>query len=67
MIGNIKIIILGNDVNVKDMEGIDLDPEEIEGEAEAAAVIEEGIGIKPPIPRKKAQLIICYLYFKKRK
>ena len=70
MIGNIKIIILGNDVNVKDMEGIDLDPEEIEGEAEAAAVIEEGIGIKPPIPRKKhstSKPIICYLYFFKRK
>ena len=52
---------------MKDMEGIDLDPEVKEGEAGAAAVIEEGIGIKPPFSRKKAQLIICYLYFKKRK
>ncbi len=35
------------------MEGIDLDPEGIEGEAGAAAVIEEGIGINPPSPEEK--------------
>ncbi len=41
------IFYLGNDVNVKDMAGIDQD-QEIEGEEGAAAVIEEEIDINPP-------------------